>query len=256
MSHGGGAPRGRPDLAGCLSRCVRTDRRVEVCAKSVPTLVEPRTFVQWVLKEQHSHQTFDQWRLQQSDDQSGLPSIALDHVSATERSPMSPPRPWVSVGTIHGQNASGWHPATGGVERAIRQLIIGISHRIGASWPSEPSRDAQYYHGTTQTQPRASWCVTHTDTQAITPLRRCRLDLSLSPSRLLSAFFTRVSRVHADRAPSHDTRAACRSPNSADGSHLTSPLLLPLAVYQNPDGGVARLADVAFGANNWPKGWP
>ena len=135
-------PRGRPDLAGCLSRCVRTDRRVEVCAKSVPTLVEPRTFVQWVLKEQHSHQTFDQWRLQQSDDQSGLPSIALDHVSATERSPMSPPRPWVSVGTIHGQNASGWHPATGGVERAIRQLIIGISHRIGASWPSEPSRDA------------------------------------------------------------------------------------------------------------------
>ena len=51
------APRGRPDLAGCLPRCVRTDGRVEVCAKSVPTLVEPHTFVQWVLKEEHSNQT-------------------------------------------------------------------------------------------------------------------------------------------------------------------------------------------------------
>ena len=36
---------------------VRTDGRVEVCAKSVPTVAEPRTFVQWVLKEQNSHQT-------------------------------------------------------------------------------------------------------------------------------------------------------------------------------------------------------
>ena len=113
-----------------------------MCAKIVPALVEPRTFVQWVLKEQHSHQTFGQWRRQQSEGQSGLPSTALDHVSATERSPMLPPRPWVSVDTAHGQNGSGWHPATGGVERAIRQLIIGISHRISASWPSEPTRDA------------------------------------------------------------------------------------------------------------------
>ena len=33
--------------------------------------------------------------------------------------------------------------AAGGVERAIRQLIIGISHRTSASWwPSEPTRDA------------------------------------------------------------------------------------------------------------------
>ena len=51
------APRGRPDLAGCLPRCVRTDGRVEVCAKLVPTLVEPRTFEQCVLKEEHSNQT-------------------------------------------------------------------------------------------------------------------------------------------------------------------------------------------------------
>ena len=56
---------------------------------------------------------------------------------------MLTPRPSVSVGTVHGQNGSGWHPATGGVERAIRQLIIGISHRTtSASWPSEPTRDA------------------------------------------------------------------------------------------------------------------
>ena len=101
------ASRGRPDHAGCLPRCVRTDGRVEVCAKIVPALVEPRTFVQWVLKEQHSHQTFGQWRRQQSAGQSGLPSTALDHVSATERSTMLTPRPWVSVGTVHGQNGSG-----------------------------------------------------------------------------------------------------------------------------------------------------
>ena len=53
---------------------------------------------------------------------------------------MSPLRPWVSVVTIHEQNTSGWHPATSGVERAIRQLIVGILYRIGASWPSEPMR--------------------------------------------------------------------------------------------------------------------
>ena len=54
------APRGRPDLAGCLPRCVRTDTgRVEVCGKPVPTtlVVEPRTFEQCVLKEEHSNQT-------------------------------------------------------------------------------------------------------------------------------------------------------------------------------------------------------
>ena len=66
-------------------------------------------------------------------------------------------------------------------------------------------------------------------------------------SRLLSAFFTRVARAHAGRASSHSTPAACRPPNLADGSHLTSPLLPPPAVYQNPDGGgVARPADVAL----------
>ena len=48
-----------------------------------------------------------QWRRQQSDGQSALPSTALDHASATERPPISPPRPWVSVDTAHlGQNAS------------------------------------------------------------------------------------------------------------------------------------------------------
>ena len=134
--------RGRPDLAGSLSRRVRTDSRVEECAKPVPTLVEPRTFVQWVLKEQHSHQAFSQWRRHRTDGQSGLPSTALDQVSATERAPMSPPRPWVSVDTIHDQNTSGWHPSTGGVGRAIRQQNIGIYHRSGASRPSEPTREA------------------------------------------------------------------------------------------------------------------
>ena len=82
------APQGRPDLARCLPRCVRTDGRVKLCGKIVLTLVEPHTFVKWVLKEEHSHQTFGQWRRHQSDGQSGLSSIAPDHVSATQRSPM------------------------------------------------------------------------------------------------------------------------------------------------------------------------
>ena len=43
---------------------------------------------------------------------------------------------WHSALTFSG------HPATGGVERAICQLIVGISDRISASWPSEPTRDA------------------------------------------------------------------------------------------------------------------
>ena len=54
---------------------------------------------------------------------------------------MSPPRPWVSVvGTIHDQNTSGWHLVTGVVERVIRQLIIRISRRIGASCPPRSRR--------------------------------------------------------------------------------------------------------------------
>ena len=40
------APRGRPGLAGCLPRCVRADGRAKFCAKIVPALVEPHTFVQ------------------------------------------------------------------------------------------------------------------------------------------------------------------------------------------------------------------
>ena len=40
-------------------------------------------------------------------------------------------------------------------------------------------------------QPRASWCVTNTDTQTITPLRRCRLNLSL---RLSARHTTRTRR--------------------------------------------------------------
>ena len=31
-----------------------------MCAKWVPTLTEPRTFVHWVLKEEHSHKTLGQ----------------------------------------------------------------------------------------------------------------------------------------------------------------------------------------------------
>ena len=83
------APR-RPGRAGWLRRRPQTDDRVEVCTiKPVPALLaEPRTFFeQCVLKEEHSHQTFSQWRRHQPDGQSDLPSTALDHASATQRSP-------------------------------------------------------------------------------------------------------------------------------------------------------------------------
>ena len=53
----------RPGRAGWLRRRPRADGRrrvveVEVCAKPVPTLAEPRTFEKCVLQEEHSHQTF------------------------------------------------------------------------------------------------------------------------------------------------------------------------------------------------------
>ena len=80
--------RGRPDLAGCLPRCVRTDGRVKLCEKIVPTLAEPHFRAVWVLQEGHSQQTFGQWRRHQSDGQSGLSSTAPGHMSATQRSPM------------------------------------------------------------------------------------------------------------------------------------------------------------------------
>ena len=69
-----------------LPRCVWTDGRVELCAKIVPKLAEPRTFEQWLLKEKHSHQTFGQWRRRhRSDGLSDLPPTTRDHVSATKR---------------------------------------------------------------------------------------------------------------------------------------------------------------------------
>ena len=46
-----------PDRVGWLRRRPRTDGRVKECGKPVPTLVEPRTFEQCVLKEEHSNQT-------------------------------------------------------------------------------------------------------------------------------------------------------------------------------------------------------
>ena len=61
-------------------------------------------------------------------------------------------------------------------------------------------------------------------------------------SRLLSAFFTRVARAHAGRAPSHSTPAACRPPNSADGRSLASLFLPTPAIHKNPHLGVARAA--------------
>ena len=40
-----------PDRVGWLPLCVWTDGRVEVCGKPAPALVEPCTFVQWMLNQ-------------------------------------------------------------------------------------------------------------------------------------------------------------------------------------------------------------
>ena len=120
------------------------------------------------------------------------------HATATH---IRPPRSRVPVGTIHDQNASGWHFSTSVVECVLRKLFIGICHRVGASWRSEPTWDAQYYHGTTKNRPRASWCVTNTDTQKkITPLRRFRLSLSL---RLSARHTTRTRHDHTTHDEHH-----------------------------------------------------
>ena len=72
------------------------------------------------------------------------------------------------------------------------------------------------YHGTTQNRPRASWCVTNTDTQTITPLRRCRLNLSLR----LSARHTTRTRRDPRRAPR--PRHAHRPLAAPAGQHARS----------------------------------
>ena len=73
---------------------------------------------QWLLKEEHSHQTFGQWRRHRSDGQSDLPSTTRDHVSATKRWSRTAAAVGVSVDTAHCQNTTDWHLATAVVERA------------------------------------------------------------------------------------------------------------------------------------------
>ena len=65
-------------------------------------------------------------------------------------------------------------------------------------------------------------------------------------SRPPSATFMRVATDGTARAHNHSTPAAPPPANSAGGSPLTSPLLSSPAVYQNPDAGVARPADVGL----------
>ena len=88
----------------------------------------------------------------------------------------------------------------------MSRIIIDISHRAGASWPSEPTGDAWYYHGATQNRPRASWCVTNTDTQTITRLRRLRLNLPLP------APFGVTHDASATRPATSTTAPPCPSP--------------------------------------------
>ena len=111
---------------------------------------------------------------------------------------------------------AGTLPPLSVVERVLRKLFIGICHRVGASWRSEPTWGAYYYHGTTQNRPRSSWCVTNTDTQTITPLRRCRLNLSLR----LSARHTKRTRHDPRRAPR--PRHAHRPLAAPAGQHARS----------------------------------
>ena len=95
----------------------------------------------------------------------------------------------------------------------MSRTIIGISHRAGASWPSEPTWVClvSTILELLKNQPRASRCVTNTDKQSTTPLplRRCRLNLPLR----LSASHTTRTRRDPRRGPrprhAHRTHGAC-----------------------------------------------
>lgn len=117
---------GRPDGAGWLARRVQTGRRVKLSRPMVRGWYEPCTFEQWVLFEEHSLHTSGTMRRRPRDGRSGLPSTTLGHVSATERWPTSPLWPWVSVGTIHCQNTTGWHLSTGVGERVLTNGCIEL----------------------------------------------------------------------------------------------------------------------------------
>ena len=79
-----------------------------------------------MLFEEHSLHTSGTMRRRPRDGRSGLPSTTLDHVSVTELSPTSPLRSWVSVGTIHCQNTTGWHLSTGVGERVLTNGCIEL----------------------------------------------------------------------------------------------------------------------------------
>ena len=180
-------------------------------------------FVQWALKEQHSHQTFGQWPV------APTTSIVIGWPSwpAIERA-----RPCECHGTITHLTAAAvgvcWcHPRPEHLRLAlchkwcrtcdspthywdfwflVESARVGLGADAGCivlSWGHSKST-------------RASWCVTNTDSKTITPLRRFRLNLFLR----LSARHTTRTRRDPRRAPR--PRHAHRPPAAPAGQHARS----------------------------------
>ena len=117
------------------------------------------------------HSASGQWRRQQSEGQSGLPSTALDHVSATERSPMLPPRPWVSVDTSTDKTppAGTLSPvvsnvrfanSTGAPNQLSDDLKLFVRHQSDATKTRLSFKDRTYL-GATAGPMRAHKCALH-----------------------------------------------------------------------------------------------
>ena len=138
--------RGRPDLAGCLPRCVRTGGQVKLCGEIVPTLVEPHA---------HSRAVGAQRGALTPD----VRPVALASIGWPIWPVLDRARPCECHATIAHVTAAVvgvyWHrPRTEHLRLALchqwcrtcdsptHYLIIGISDRIGASWPWDPTQDA------------------------------------------------------------------------------------------------------------------
>ena len=108
----------------------------------------------------------------------------------------------------------------------------------------------RYYHGTTQNQPRASWCVTNTDTQTTTPLRRFRLNVSLR----LSAWHTTQTRRDPRRGPrprhAHNTYGALAGRNARARTRRASYLGSSSSRRRRGPWGVLELPEIQQPAEN------
>ena len=190
-----------PDRAGCLPRCVRTDGRVKFCGKIVPTLDTGRTAHFRAVAAQRGALTPDVRPVAPASAGCQI-WPAIDHARSCE----------CHATTTHITAAVEgvcWHYPR---PERLRLALCHLCRRMCASqtiyWDMTSSRRelalgadvgclVLSWNHQKSTRASWSWCVTNTDTQTITPLRRLRLNLSLR----LSARHTTRTRHDPRRAP-------------------------------------------------------